>query len=887
LLACLALHSQAQQPDPLWHSLPPPAGSAQTNGQLGYAVATDGNYAVVGAPFDDLAGVDSGVVKVFDATTGALLHVLPNPTPAADDRFGWSTAISGTRVVVGAHRDGGAGADAGSVYVYDLASAAPAVPVATFSGTQPGGWFGYAVAISGTKVVVGAARDDTGAIGAGSAYVYDLDSPTQTVPVETLHNPDPGADDRFGWSVGISETRMVVGTYSDDTGTADAGSAYVYDLAAETPSVPVETLNLPNPATSDRFGYAVSIAGTRVVVGAFAEDTGGVDSGSVYVYELTNPTPKVPVHIVHNPEPSAGDSFGVAVSISGSRMVIGTYADDTGATDAGSAYVYDLLNPTPTVPVATFNNPGPADSDNFGLSVAISSTRIVVGAYGDDTSASGAGSAYVYEVGAGTATVPIATLNNPGPAAGDRFGWALGISGTRVVVGAYRDDAGANDAGSAFVYDLASPTPIVPVATLRNPAPAANDQYGYSVAISGTWVIVGAPFDDTAAGNAGSVYLYDLANGNSTVPVFAWSNPSGAAAESFGFSVAISGTQAVVGTPFAHTGASAAGRAYVFDVAGESADTPIAILNNPSPAANDVFGKSVAISGDRVLVGAESDDTGAVDAGSAYFYNLESVTPTAPVHALHNPDPAEGDNFGNAVAISGTRAVVGAYRDRTGEIGGVAFVYDLASGAPTVPLAILNNPTPEANDHFGASVAISGARAVVGASQDDAGADNAGVAHVYEVTSDAPTVPVLTLTSPERAAGDQFGFAVAIDAPVAAVGSPFSDRSLQDKGYAHTFHVAPEIQVEAPLATILTSGAVPLNFGMQLVDGGLPVDIRHRITNTGPAPLTGLVLTIVGPALADFVPSAQPPATLAPQATFEFDVRFDPTATGRERRRSL
>jgi hypothetical protein len=94
----------------------------------------------------------------------------------------------------------------------------------------------------------------------------------------------------------------------------------------------------------------------------------------------------------------------------------------------------------------------------------------------------------VYDLASGTPTVPVATLTNPSPALSDYFGSSVAISGTRVVVGAYGDDAGAANAGSAYVYDLSSGTPTVPIATLTNPSPAGNDYFGYSVAISGTRV---------------------------------------------------------------------------------------------------------------------------------------------------------------------------------------------------------------------------------------------------------------------------------------------------------------------------------------------------------------------------------------------------------------
>ena len=296
----------AQVPDTLIHSIPAPTGGAQTGAELGYSVAVDGDYTVVGAPYDDIGGQDSGVVKIFDSNTGALLFVIPNPSPTAGDEFGHSVAISGSRVVGGAD------------------------------------------------------RDDTGEIEAGSASVYVLSSGTPTVPVATLNNPGPTAGDYFGWSVAISGTRVVVGAREDDTGASAAGSAYVYNLSSGTPTVPVATLNNPGPAVQDYFGFSVAISGTRVVVGAREDDTGTGDAGSAYVYDLSSGTPTVPVAMLNNPGPAVSDNFGWSVAISGTRVVVGAYRDDTGASDAGSAYVYDLSSATPTVPMATLNNPGPA-----------------------------------------------------------------------------------------------------------------------------------------------------------------------------------------------------------------------------------------------------------------------------------------------------------------------------------------------------------------------------------------------------------------------------------------------------------------------------------------------------------------------------------------------
>ena len=182
LAACLlfssAIQAAAQTNATLEHSIAAPPVGAQTGGALGYSVAVSPSYTVVGAPFDDLLATDSGAVKVFDSATNALVFVLLNPDPAATDNFGYSVAISGTRVVVGAYLDDTGAPDAGSAYVYDLSGPTPTTPIAILNNPDPadGDFFGAAVAISGTRVVVGAYSDNTGAANAGRAYVYDLNS---------------------------------------------------------------------------------------------------------------------------------------------------------------------------------------------------------------------------------------------------------------------------------------------------------------------------------------------------------------------------------------------------------------------------------------------------------------------------------------------------------------------------------------------------------------------------------------------------------------------------------------------------------------------------------------------------------------------------------------
>ena len=841
----LALSAKAE-PVPLRLTIPAPPTGVQPYAGLGKRVAVDGGYLVAGAQDDDTGGRDAGVVKVFDSKSGALLFVIVSPSTTGSANFGASVAISGSRLVVGAYYESTGATAAGSAYVFDLASATPTVPVFTLNNPRRAAfdYFGWSVAISGTRVVVGNYLADTGAQDSGSASVYDLSSATPTVPIVTLNNPSPAANDYFGSAVAISGARVVVGAYVDDAGARDAGSAYVYDLSSATPGVPVFTLNNPDPATEDLFGLSVAISGTRVLVGALNDDADATDAGSAYVYDLGGSTPTAPVLTLHHAG-QAHDSFGVAVALSGTRAVVGAYLGDAGATNAGGAYVYDLGSATPAAPVV-LNNPDPNAQDTFGFSVAVSGSIVAVGAPSDDRGAIDAGSAYLYEMDSATPTVPVLAQNDPGPGPSDYFGSSVSISGSRVAVGAPFDDTGSTDGGRAYVFDRGSRTPSVPVFTLENPSPASRDLFGNSVAISGSRVVVSAQYDDTGANEAGIAYVFDLRSRTPSVPVLTLPNPAPVTGDIFGSAVAISGSRVVVGAYGKYTPTDVRGAAYVFDLRSATPSVPVATLYNPHPSGGN-FGIAVAISGARVVVGATYDSTGGIAAGSAFVFDLESATPAVPIATLRKPGAAQGDVFGGSVAISGSRIVVGAIGDDMGgSNAGSACVFDLGSGTPAIPIAILHHPAPSAGDYFGSSVAISGTRIVVGAGGDDAGA---GSAFVFEMDSATPAVPVAILQNPGPATNDQFGTSVGIDGSTVIVGAPLDDLVMFDKGAAYLFDTTPD-------TTILThpdavTRATSATFTFAGIDELMPPGAFTFESSFDGAPFTAAISPLVFSALAD------------------------------------
>ena len=778
----------AQAPDTLRLDIGNPGTAPQIGPQQGFSVAIHGTTVVVGAPYDDTGAQNAGVVKVYDGETGALLHVLRNPSPASGDNFGYSVAIHGTRVVVGAPFDDTSAPDAGGAYVFDLLGNTPTSPILTLQHPTAAlhEYFGHSVAISEARVVVGSPGSRIGGVTTGMVFLYDPSSPTPTVSVWELANPTPGAGDRFGSSVAADGQLVVVGAPEDDALRTDGGTAYIYNFGFGTF---LTTLGNPNAAGYDFFGNAVAVSGNRVVVGAYRDYNFALEDGSAFVFSMNSPTPGLPVATLRQPTSQGGEQLGGSVSISGSRVVVGAAGDDSGAMNSGIALVYDLANSDPTTPTLKLVNPNPHAGDGFGGAVAAYGSKVVVGAPSDNFPAEDAGSAFVYNVLGGTPMTPTATLSQPSPGLSEKFGWAVAVAGRWCAVGANADDTSAVDAGRAYIFDLAGVAPSLPAIIFDNPEPATGDIFGYAVAIDGTHFVVGAPSDDAGVFDSGSVYVYDLARATPAVPVFILRNPAPAAGDGYGRAVAASGPWVVVGAYGDSPTLNSAGSAFVYNLAGATPTVPVITLLHPSPFDYDYFGWSVAVSGNRVVVGAPAEDApGIFNSGSAFVFDLTGVNPTVPVFTLNNPAPADDDSFGGSVAMSGSWVVVGAHGDNQGALdSGAAYVYDLGSVNPPIPAVVLHNPAAAASDWFGSSVAVSGNWVVVGAVQDDPAAGDSGGAFVYDVTSGSPTAPVAILAKPSPAQGDWFGSAVAMHGSTITVGAYGVDGTSIDRGAAFIF----------------------------------------------------------------------------------------------------
>ncbi len=374
-------------------------------------------------------------------------------------------------------------------------------------------------------------------------------------------------------------------------------------------------------------------------------------------------------------------------------------------------------------------------------------------------------------------------------AADDQFGYSVALDGDTALVGVYLDDVGANsDQGSVYVF-IRSGASWTQQAKLTAGDGAANDGFGWSVALDGDTALVGVSWGDVGSNrHQGSAYVFTR-NGSSWTQQAKLTAGDGAAFDRFGVSVALNDDTALVGAYLDGVDAnSRQGSAYVFTRCGSSW-TQQAKLTAGDGAAHDQFGVSVALDGETALVGAYYDDVGAnSNQGSAYVFTRSgsSWTPQAKLTA---DDGLESDLFGWSVAVDGDTALVGAVTDDVGTNSsqGSAYVFT-RSGSSWTQQAKLTAGDGAVDDEFGHSVALDGDTAMVGARFDDVGANfNQGAVNVFaRVGLNWTEQAKLTARDGKRI--DIFGKSVALDGDTAVVGAYSDDVGVNsDQGSAYVF----------------------------------------------------------------------------------------------------
>jgi len=369
--------------------------------------------------------------------------------------------------------------------------------------------FGISVAVSSNYTIVGASGDNDLGNRSGSAYIFERNSGNWTQTAKLLAS-DGAKDDRFGISVAISGNFAIVGATGDDDLGNKSGSAYIFEWNGAN-WIQVTKLTANDGAKDDLFGSSVSINGEYAIVGTPDDDDLGNKSGSVYIFRRNGATWIQSGKLIAS-DGAKEDRFGISVAINSDYAIIGADGDDLTNVpnnniipNAGSAYIFkhNDVNWLQTKKL-TVNNP--AQEDRFGIAVAISDSFAIVGANGDDNDS---GSAYIF-TNTGSNWIQIKELIANDRDIGDGFGNSVSLKGDYAIIGASGDNDLGDNSGSTYIFKR-SMSDWVPVKKLTASDGAAQDLFGFSVAIGENYAIAGASSDDDLGNQSGSAYIYNFA----------------------------------------------------------------------------------------------------------------------------------------------------------------------------------------------------------------------------------------------------------------------------------------------------------------------------------------------------------------------------------------
>lgn len=737
--------------------------------------------------------------------------------------------------------------------------------------------FGASAAADGDTLAVGVPGHDLPASDAGCVFVYEQSGGSWSQTAK-LPNPEAGTALRFGSRVALDGDTLAVATERS------WGASRVYVFVRQAGDWSLQAA-LPPPAQAYGFAAALSLSGDSLAVGAPDADTGfGSRSGAAYVYTRLAGTWALEQEVL-GLEIAADDNFGAAVALDADRLAVGAPGDDPGTgLDAGSVYVYERTAGSWSQVVKLVDPAGGAWF-RFGRAVALAAGTLAVGAPGQ-----GDGRVHVYEEIAGV-WIPRALLASTSSGQG-RFGDALALGAGEMLVGFEPSGTGAAEifAGSGGSWTPGTPlvasgleagdfygaavglTPGTAVvgapdrletgavwvwtgsgaswtiqARIDNAGTPSGDGFGSASALEDTTLVVGAPDDDTVAGrDSGAVYIFERVGP-------AWElrqkllpppgmSPSPWDGPLFGTSVALSGDRLAVGAPRAHQ----QGRVLVFTRAA-GAWSLAAELAQSDPSSYAEFGAAVALRGTRLLVGAPQAEAGW---RSGAVYAFEEVGGTWLFRQkVVSAGTSSGLGATLAVSLSGTIAVAGA------PVSGSASLLALSAGTWSEAQRLVP-PTPDSPGDFGRAVALTETEAFVGAPSWAEAPYSPAVGAVHVFRSSGGTWAAEQVLKPATDDyGRRFGSAMAVDGARLAVGAP----GYYQEGAVHLFEAVAGSWTPA---TLLEGSGVGLGPGF-----GASVAVHSGRVVVGdpgadsPAGSSSGTVDVFGPSASDLAVAIAGPAS--------------------------
>ncbi len=462
-----------------------------------------------------------------------------------------------------------------------------------------------------------------------------------------------------------------------------------------------------------------------------------------------------------------------------------------------------------------------AEGDRFGRSVALSYSRVAVGASDDQDNGHNSGSAYLFDAVTG---YQMAKLLPSDGGEGDFFGHSIAIDNNYVVVGAYRNNHNGMESGAAYIFDASTG---IQIAKLVPDDADEYDRFGFSIAIDAGIVAVGAPLDDDNGYQAGSAYLYEASTG---IQLFKLQAQDGVERDEFGDSIDIHNGVIVVGANGCDDNGRNSGAAYLFDA---TTGAQIAKLLATDGAEGDVFGQAVAIDGDLVAVGAPRETANGEFSGSVYLFEVYSG---AQVKKFDGGVGAVGDHFGRVLAFDNTIILVGTveHLDRDLEW---TYLFDALSGEQ---ITKFRGSDSAKGDGFGASLAINDGVVVAGAPGDSDHGDGSGSAYIIEFGS---ILSCLDLGVTRLIGGWRAEFTVSDGVPgercVTVYGTQRGEKLVNDfMGLCATFGIGGVKQRERVIggAHRFFDGNGEIAFGQQVPGGASGLKVLFQSAERGTCP---------------------------------------------------
>ena len=429
------------------------------------------------------------------------------------------------------------------------------------SNTETGDEFGYSVALDGDTLAVGAFRedgDDTNGLGfnSGAVYVFTRSAGTWTQQAY-IQASNAGQLDSFGFSVALDGDTLVVGATGEASNATGIGQDETNNQAANSGAVYVFTrsgitwtqqayIKSSNSVWQDVFGSSVALDGDTLAVGALGEDSNAtgigqdeinadaLNSGAVYVFTRSIGIWTQQAYIKAS-NTDAGDAFGVTVALNGDTLAVGAYNEDSDALGVGgdetnnnagtSGAVYVFTRSASAWTQQAYIKASNTDQlDSFGWSVALDNDTLAVGAnreFGENNATAGSGAVYVFTRNNST-WIQQAYIQASNGAKSDFFGWYVALDGDTLAVGAnHQDTASEFQSGAAYVFTRSGST-WTEQAYIKASTTDVQDWFGNSVALDGDTLVVGANGEasnstsidgnqsDNSAASSGAVYVFEI-----------------------------------------------------------------------------------------------------------------------------------------------------------------------------------------------------------------------------------------------------------------------------------------------------------------------------------------------------------------------------------------